>query len=32
MTTTKLLTPAEAMKAMATANSAAASLPLPKGK
>ena len=32
MTTTKLLTPAEAMKAMAMANSAAASLPLPKGK
>jgi uncharacterized protein with GYD domain len=32
MTTTKLLTPAEAMKAMALANSAAPSLPLPKGK
>jgi hypothetical protein len=32
MTTTKLLTPAEAMKAMAMANSAAPSLPLPKGK
>jgi uncharacterized protein with GYD domain len=32
MTTTKLLTPAEAMKAMAAANLAAASLPLPKGK
>ena|SRR5690242_3978441 len=32
ITTTKLLTPAEAMKAMAMANSAAPSLPLPKGK
>jgi uncharacterized protein with GYD domain len=32
MTTTKLLTPEEAMKAMALANSAAPSLPLPKGK
>ena len=32
MTTTKLLTPAEAMKAMAMAGSAAPSLPLPKGK
>lgn len=32
MTTTKLLTPAEAMKSMAMANAAASSLPLPKGK
>jgi uncharacterized protein with GYD domain len=32
MTTTKLLTPAEAMKAMAMAGAAAPSLPLPKGK
>jgi len=32
MTTTKLLTPAEAMKAMSLAGSAAPSLPLPKGK
>ncbi len=32
MTTTKLLTPGEAMKAMALAGSAAPSLPLPKGK
>src|SRR6202158_4763028 len=32
MTTTKLLTPAEAMKAMALANTAAPALPLPKGK
>jgi uncharacterized protein with GYD domain len=30
--TTKLMTPAEAMKSMAMANSAAPSLPLPKGK
>ena len=32
MTTTKLLTPAEAMKAIALANTAAPALPLPKGK